>query len=231
MNVFQFFNTIKEWSFDNAVQLLTEWYLVKREWEPAESYWLVSNSFKKQISELIKEGIDSGKITGTIYKVEEYYNHELCYVTYYDKSCINPVSLFDFITYKLDKKEFAAPDNFVNLLRNQYPSDTPGSNQSDVDKQHSDNSNDVGSLTVKQKREYGLLKQQKVKMGLAIEAAVNATLYIESLEPGTKINFDEDFSDWLHGSGYKEITKRHAEQIWQALPSRNKRPAGNKKKS
>jgi len=83
-------------------------------------------------------------------------------------------------------------------------------------------------LTVKEKRSYGMLKQQKENMDAAINATVEATRFISGLEPGTKIN-SEDMYQWLYKQGYKELTNRMHEQIWQALPATNKKTAGQPK--
>jgi len=118
MNVFQYCNNIKEWPYDKAVHLLTEWYLISRDWEEADGrYTQVSNSIRNQIRGLIKEGIERGKITGDISREDEEIDGEWCYHIDYDACTLSQKSLYNFITYKLDKKEFAAPEKFIAMLK------------------------------------------------------------------------------------------------------------------
>lgn len=80
-------------------------------------------------------------------------------------------------------------------------------------------------LDVKDKRRYGILKNEKANQQYVIRATVEATRHMSELPPGTEINAAGMF-DWLYSRGYKDLTKRMHEQIWQALPSTHKKPAG-----
>lgn len=81
-------------------------------------------------------------------------------------------------------------------------------------------------LDIKDKRRYGILKNEKMNQQYVIRATVEATQHMSELPPGTEINAAGMY-DWLYSKGYKELTKRMHEQIWQALPSAQKKSAGN----
>lgn len=83
-------------------------------------------------------------------------------------------------------------------------------------------------LNTKERRAYGSLKLQIDNVNKAIEASVEAALYMEALPEGVKIS-DDDLHDWLHKKGYGDLTTRMVQKLWQVLPSKHKKSAGAKK--
>ena len=83
-------------------------------------------------------------------------------------------------------------------------------------------------LSTSERRNYHLLKLQKDKMDMALQAAVKAGLHYAKLKDEDKIDKDILYSligEWKFG----EITKASIEKIYQSLPEKHKRGPGEKK--
>lgn len=84
------------------------------------------------------------------------------------------------------------------------------------------------SLSLTERRSYGMLKLQKDDMEKSLRAAVAIAMHYEKLEDGVK--FDKDaLLEKLRELGYGKISNTNINIIYQALPPDHKRKPGEKK--
>jgi len=119
MNYFEYRKEIQEYPFDEALKLLSEWYMFSREWEHNENYNVVLRSTERQFRNLISEGIITGKIEGNFQEDQIEKDGSIFHGIQLDESSVFLPSLISYILDKISKKEFAAPEKFIAILKNE----------------------------------------------------------------------------------------------------------------